>query len=201
MASSSIVICNSALIKIGSKPIQSLEDGTTESDLCKIRYEECRRTLLSMYPWSFAKKRVALPALTSPTPPFGYAKYFQVPSDLIGIVVEDEDFDGLDFRWEGDYFLADYSTLNIVYLYDNVTVEHYDSLFVEALAWYLASDLAPTLTDSSQLVNRADTGFRTALAKAKTRNAQQLSARVLKAEEWLDSRLQAQGRIVRPVGQ
>jgi hypothetical protein len=85
MAASDVVICNLALNHIGSDALLSSinpPDGSVESGYCARYYPVARQELIEMQPWSFAKTRVALSALTTnPSSVWTYA--YAVPSDMV----------------------------------------------------------------------------------------------------------------------
>jgi len=60
----SVDICNSALIKIGEAMISALGDGTKASDLCNEIYAKRRDEVLQVFPWNFAVKELRLIAET-----------------------------------------------------------------------------------------------------------------------------------------
>ncbi len=80
MPSSFVEIANSAIVKVGGRSIQSLDDDTVEAKTCKLRMEPCKRIVLRMHPWNFAIERVSLAPLVS-TPAFEFSAEFQLPSD------------------------------------------------------------------------------------------------------------------------
>jgi hypothetical protein len=53
-------ICNSALIKCGSKTITSISEANKRAELCTIMYPKVRDKVLKSHPWNFAIKRAAL---------------------------------------------------------------------------------------------------------------------------------------------
>lgn len=205
MASSAVDICNNALIKLGAIPesgmIASLGDDTKEARLCKERYDDCRRAVLSMHPWAFAKTRVAL-TKDATAPDFGYDNQITLPTDLLRIVVEEESLLYLDYRWEGKKLLTNLDSIDLVYLKDHELVTEWAWPFPEAVAWYLAKEISFALTQSSADFDRCDNNFERMLRRAKTMNAQQLSERVLDANEWLEARISYGGRIAtKPLGE
>ena len=78
-----VSICSDALILLGAKPISSFNDGTDEANSCDRLYSDIRDTTLTMYPWSFAYKKVKLARLvTTPTAEWKYE--YQLPGDRLG---------------------------------------------------------------------------------------------------------------------
>jgi hypothetical protein len=60
MATSVEAICNSALIKVGSKQITSISDANKRAELCTLMYPKVRDKVLKSHPWNFAIKRKSL---------------------------------------------------------------------------------------------------------------------------------------------
>ena len=60
MSYTNIGICSNALLKIGAEGITSFEDGTAEAEIAYSLYPLIRDSLLSSYPWSFAKAQKIL---------------------------------------------------------------------------------------------------------------------------------------------
>ena len=134
MAEGSVEIANGALIKLGANPILSLDDAVKEARIAKVRYDVCRKSVLRMHPWNFAKKRAVL-AATTETVEFGYTYKFNLPGDCIRVLdVEDND----DFMVEGRAIFTDDSTVNLTYLGDITEASLFDPLFSEALSAYMA---------------------------------------------------------------
>lgn len=85
MAASDVVICNLALNLTGADALLSSinpPDGSVESGYCARYYPVARQELIETFPWTFAKTRVALSALSvNPSATWSYA--YAAPSDLI----------------------------------------------------------------------------------------------------------------------
>lgn len=200
--SDQVSITNSALIKIGAQPIMSLGDDSKEARLASIRFEEVKNTVLRMHPWNFAVKRV-ITSPTTDTPAFGYTFYHQVPSDSLRILAINPGFkalsqeDGLEYRLEGRLIATDSDTLEIKYIgkVDDLTL--LDSVCSEAIALYLAWDLAYPIVQDLKLKASIKSDFDLFLRKAKGTDAQEEPAPELQADLWLDSRQDFIGRPLR----
>ena len=55
-----IDLCSMALLKLGEKPIQSLQENTASAQLAQTLFTPITETLLSMFPWKFATKSLVL---------------------------------------------------------------------------------------------------------------------------------------------
>lgn len=77
-------ICNSALIEAHQDAtISNIDENSVEAERCKRIYDVTRRELLSMYPWTFAKKYVELARVKEGVEGFKYA--YKYPSEALRI--------------------------------------------------------------------------------------------------------------------
>lgn len=81
--SSEIEICNLALSNIRAGSINSLDEGSLQSQICSLKYERCRNMVLSTGVWGFARKLVGLGLLT--TEVYNWTYSYQYPSDCLKI--------------------------------------------------------------------------------------------------------------------
>lgn len=171
MAQSVVEICNIALALVGEKQITNatLSDDTEAERLCSLLYPNVRDKILRAHPWNFAEKRTQLAALTE-TPDFEFNYYYQLPSDclrLLRLFETDE-----QFRVEAERRIAtDASPCRIVYTAKVTDPAQFDSNFVSAVAYQLASELALVLSD-----NRGLQGDLRGAADDELRNAKMFDA-------------------------
>ena len=104
--SSAVDICNIALRKLGASTIMSLDDESEEARLCKLLFPFVRDCELRKYFWSFAIKRVLLPASVE-VPAFGYTTKYNLPSDFLRLVPSEQfsDYED-DYKIEGNALLV-----------------------------------------------------------------------------------------------
>lgn len=195
MATNTTEIANSALMKIGAASILSMDDDTKEARLCKLRYNPVRRIVLRMHPWNCAIDRVLLAPLVE-TPAFDFTKVFQMPSDLLRLI----NITPLDifYRIEGRKILCDETSLELRYLKDVTDVTQLDELLSEAIACYLAWDMAFALTQSNTAREFAWKQFETIKRQAKSIDAQEERDYELTADTFLDSRIGNAGALRNP---
>ena len=55
-----IDLCSMALLKIGEKPIQSLQEDSAAAQLAQTLFDPAVETLLAMFPWRFATQSIVL---------------------------------------------------------------------------------------------------------------------------------------------
>lgn len=136
-------ICNQALNILGESPIANLTDLTNDRAVtCALHYPTLKETLLSEFPWTFARKRVRLAALTES--PIGYDFQYQLPSESIreapiAVYLSDETNapDFKDYRIERDRLLTSQPDIFIEYEFsppENEWPAYFANLVVYALA-------------------------------------------------------------------
>jgi len=151
---SQVSICNQALGWIGGNLITSIDDGSKEANLCKANYDDLRDAVLEERNWTFATRRQALTPLAQ-DPPFGYAKQFTLPADLIRLIGAYrpgmEDREQAMYVREENRLLTDEPRLNIVYIARIKDANRFSAGFVQCFAARLASDLAIPIAESRSL--------------------------------------------------
>jgi len=186
-------ICNRALECLGDAPIVSIDDDTKPAKALRRVYDITRRAFLCDHPWHFAKKRASLPA-SAASPVWGFARGFPVPADFLRLLAVRN---GPEFSLEADatgaqWILSDAAApLDILYLYDVTDAGRLPPHAVEALARWLAYDLAEDLTQSNTKKQDAAQALGVALARAKRINGLQKQPDRYPAFSFLQSRDQS----------
>jgi hypothetical protein len=186
-------ICNRALECLGDAPIVSIDDDTKAAKALRRIYDNTRRAFLCEHPWHFAKKRASLPASAVP-PAWGFARGYPVPADFLRLLSVRH---GPDFSLEADatgsqWILSDAAApLEILYLTDVTDAGRLPPHAVEALARWLAYDLAEDLTQSNTKKQDAAQGLAVALARAKRINGMQKQPEPYPAFSFLQARDQS----------
>lgn len=186
MATSSVDIVNSALLKLGCTPIASLDDGVKASIAASNQYDKCRKQVLRAHPWNFAIRRVELASVVV-TPAFGYDYVFALPANCLRVLPDEEYYD-TPYKVEGRYIYTDESTFKIKYIEDIEDVTLFDACFEEALACCLAQDLAIHMKNSTQLAALMYEGYVRALKQARSVDAQEGTPEVVRATSWRSAR-------------
>lgn len=185
----SIAICNIALAEVRASTIVSLGDDQPEARACAIHYDDCLATLLEAHEWGFAKKRVALAALTVNDRSGEWAYAYGAPSDMASttaiIYPQQTPISGVYYPWPYDYPRPPFYMSDFVFdagvIYSNVdgaileyVIENPDegimpAMFKRAVALDLASRLAVTLlndrTMKGDLIQQAEAAKRRAMAE------------------------------------
>lgn len=152
-------IYNAALYRVKETPLLSVTDTSRAAVATAKSYDIQRPALLRRYRWQFALQRVELSPLASPPPP-GWKNHFALPADCLAVVsvVHNKDEGkwtltsepGL-YRIQGNRVLSDADKVFVLYTKDETDVSKFDPLFVDALAWAVASDLALALAADREL--------------------------------------------------
>lgn len=166
---SSIDICNLALAHLGEIPnISSIDppEGSAHAEKCERFYPIARDAALEMRNWSFALKRATLAQVENDHPERGFK--YALPSDciraigvgqpgasssssLFGAIYPDTPIAGgkpatEDFDIEGGFLFTRAEDAELLYLYRITDTTKFPPLFVNAVAWLLASYLAGAIT-------------------------------------------------------
>lgn len=188
MSASDVDICNRGLQKLGAARITSLTEDSPAARDCNASYDILRRAELRAHPWSFSIKRAQLAALVTP-PEFQFANAYQMPSDCLRILGDDDQDTQKDWRIEGRTIVTDdASPLYIRYVSDVTNTGEFDALFVEALASKIASELAEKITQSTSKKAQADQDYERAIRKAKAVNAIEKRADEPPEDDWVLAR-------------
>ena len=160
-------ICNLALSRLGdSATVSSIDppEGSAQAEHCARFYPIARDFLLEKHDWGFAVKRVALAAVTNPLTEWQYA--YATPSDSIRICDVHEAGASSEY---GVFVAQDFSTETLMdgskviftnaagatarYVPRITDPTRYSPMFVDALAWLLASYLAGPVIKGSEGMN------------------------------------------------
>lgn len=188
--SSAVDICNSALAKIGTARITSLDDNTEEARLCKELYPKLKLELLRSHPWNFAINRVELAAIVT-DPIYEHDIQFQIPENCLRVLGIDatENYKNIVWKIEGRKILASgVTTMKMKFIDADVVEDDFDASFAEALAFRLASDLAYPVAQSITLASGLFERYEKSLSLARCYDAQEGSSDRFVADNWLDAR-------------
>lgn len=157
---SQVEIVNQALTKLGAQRIVSMTDDNRNAETMNAIWNVKRDAELAAQPWTFATKRVELPA-SSTAPAYGWAFSYPLPADFLSLVEIGEDYvfystdGGPVFQIESDpasgtqaILTNESSPLQLRYVYRVTNAGLYPALFVEALACRLAAEACEAITQS-----------------------------------------------------
>lgn len=179
---SKVSICNMAIGYLQkSNAIISITQNSTEAVLLNTLFDETLDVLLEGHPWNFAVTRAELARLAA-APEFEYTYQFQLPNYPYCLRVL-EVYDGneneiTDYRIEGRYLLCNSTSVLIKYIKRVTNYSEMSPSFRTAFAYYLASELAEPLTNSSTLATNMTNKFAYFIKKARMIDAKQDKAYV-----------------------
>jgi len=150
-APSLVEVFNLALIRAREKGLLlSPGQDNIAATILNTSYPVQRRALLKRYRWQFAFTRVVL-SPSPPAPAFGWKYRMILPADFLALVAANPDPQGSretltdapeTYRIENNELLADVDKMYVMYIRDETNVTRWDPLFVDAIAYKLAHDLA-----------------------------------------------------------
>ena len=184
-------VANSALIKIGSPTITSLDEETKQAELAKERTLSVRDKILRHYAWTFAKRITTL-AYTGQSVA-GWAYEFTLPEDCLKILrITSGGYDIQQFDLAGDKIYAQHPSIGLYYVAgpdeEGETEVTYPDDFAECWACYLASELSVALYEGQSVNQTYMQAYVKALSDARFNGAVEKPARAIQSSEWLDSR-------------
>lgn len=155
MATSPTDIANLALSEIGARLIASLEtENSEEARVCRLHFPQVRDSMLRQHQWNFAIYRADLSKLAD-APLDDWDSAWQMPADsvrIIRIATGNPDIATGDFSIEGRNLLTrGIDSVSLVYVSNAAPVPDWDALFVEAMAYLLASKIAGPISQSPSL--------------------------------------------------
>lgn len=199
---SEVDICNLALARLGDNAtVASIDppEGSAQAEHCARFYAVARDSLLEMFPWKFATRRVLLAKLTVPSWDWSFA-YAQPATALrlLSVLPMDAKSDDDTQPYEAE---SDASGANIIltnqedaclrFVARVTDTTKFSPLFVDALAWLLASYLAgPVLKgDAGAAMSKACLqSFLLAFSNAKVSDANQRKVRPEHTPAWIAGR-------------
>jgi hypothetical protein len=187
-APSETSIANGALVLLGERRINSLDDPNSKTaKILKDRFDEVRDELLRQHPWNFATKRVALPANVT-APIWGFDHAYSLPEDCLRVLELSNP--GLSpYRIEGRTIVTDIDApINLEYTSRVTDATQMDVMFRQVLSAALAADVAEAITGTTTKVDQLEGIKRARLRSARTPDGQEPSPRRIESSEWLDAR-------------
>lgn len=188
-----VLICSTALLELGSRPINTFDEDNEGARLCSNLYNNVRDEQLRQHPWNFAKKRVQLAPLITP-PPFGFANAFQLPSDFIRLLEINNCYPADGRYWPPGYsveqgkILANTDAINLRYVFRNDQPNEWDSGFVRVMVTAMKKSLAYAITRDAAAVANANQEWAMALRAAKQANGMEIPAMELEGNAFIEAR-------------
>jgi hypothetical protein len=150
---SEVDISNLALARLGDvASVASINppEGSAQAEHCARFYPIARDSMLELHDWKFSTRRATLAQLSATSWDWAYA--YSLPNNLIRILAvlpaeASADDQGVDYDTENDasgnaMILTDLPEATVRYSVRVTDTTKFPPLFVDALAWLLASHLA-----------------------------------------------------------
>lgn len=155
-------LCNEALSLCNKDQMQSLGEGSQQSLSCSTLLPGIISRVLYERDWKCAKKRVRI-APDASAPAFGYSFQFTLPSDFIRPC----EVNAESWVLEGGKILSDEKPIDLIYIAFPDGPSNLNSELRAAIVYYLASEIALTLTSDTSMVSTYRTLAETEIARAK----------------------------------
>ena len=173
---SSTAICNLALSRFGSSRISDLSETSETARLLSINYDNCLETVLRAFPWNFARRIEPLGLVTVVSTP-GYGYLYTYPADCLNVfrVYQEGNArlqDKAQYKIVTDgstkYIACDVEDAYCEYTANITDPQMYDSTFVKAFSYMLASEICNAKTGNSSKAKEMLEKYTIAVSEAKT---------------------------------
>lgn len=149
MPLTAVEICAAALVKIGARPIASLEEAGLEAACARHLYPITRDALLVAHPWSFTLAHARLEPGAEPMADFGST--YALPADHLRTVSAGvgRNARGLTYRIQGGRLLADAGGEVVIAYQRRAAEAEFPALFLQPLVTRLAAELCVPVTEGT----------------------------------------------------
>jgi hypothetical protein len=173
-----VYICNRALSLINKKALTGtvIASATGEAKSlaqCQLLYDTLRDELLKLAPWDFALATSSLTEDTGAVPDSTWTKAFDLPTDMLHPwYVGDSRFTPLQPEWQiwDNHLVTNETSVTLTYVKQQTDPLTFTQLFVTALAYRLAMEMAIPLANSDELYNRLERNYNKNLRLAMKQN-------------------------------
>ena len=200
MAVTKVDIASRALVMIGSNPISSFNDDTTEALVTNTIYEEVVESTLTRHNWRFATGQQQLSLLANaPTGRFEYA--YQIPANpeclkILAVTVNDALIQYS--RYEDKIYLDGFGSENAVIM-DYIFRQSEDQFpphFRLAVEYKLASIFGGSVARDAALVREFDQLSERQLLIAKNTDSQETTTKPLSTDRFITERRSSRSGLV-----
>lgn len=150
--STKVSICSNALLLLGAKTINALDEDTDRASIAANLYDSIRDDMLRSHPWNCAVKRVIL-APDAETPAFDYGAQFTLPADWLKTISVGTDYSQPDYKHEAGKILSDGTSLALRYIFRNEVEASWDSMLVRAMELKMSAEMAYPITGSASMAD------------------------------------------------
>lgn len=186
-------IYNMALMRCGSSAaISNPTEKTQEANLCNAFYAQCRDYVLRDFPWGFAQRQVALAELAATAGeangfPAGWGYKYSYPNDCLMVhgiypgIRNPRTDQKVPYQIMSDgastAIYTDQEAAELVYTAKVTDTTLFEPMFISALVFLLASEIALPLTVNPRVLEQLRAGYQQAVrdAAARSMNESQFS--------------------------
>ena len=166
MMTGKVEIINLALARLGESPIQSMDEGSVPANTAGLLYDSSRRSTLRDFNWNFALSITRLARVEDTPVDFRFT--YALPPDCLRVI---RLRGGVPFTLRGNRLYTDAETAELEYIADVVDESLFDSKFIEALSYKLASELAMSVKGSSELMASYSNAYSAFIRQAASESA------------------------------
>jgi hypothetical protein len=196
MTTSPVSVANMALTRLGGKSIASLDERSRESIVINGLFQNSLETVLRAHPWGFAGRQRVLAVVDSPLDGAGWAYVYGYPADCLAVRKLHNPVPGSDpvpyeVTTDGNgtrVVLSDLSNAVLLYTARLADLSRADPLFIEALSYKIAAEIAIPLTQDKNMWDIMQKLYQAALSQARTVDANEGQARAPGVASWLQAR-------------
>lgn len=163
-------IANSAIIKVGAKPLQSLNDDTPSGRVVALRLRPVMDTVLSLYPFNCTLRRTVLAPQEHAVLPVKYPFTYETPADMFQLVrLEDKTGDMItDYEHYGQQIQCSHTPLVVIYSRSLYNISSIDYEVAELVSLYLAYDICERIDPNYQRRQQLYQEFQIMFAQVRT---------------------------------
>ena len=200
MAVTKIDIASRALIMIGSNPISSFTDDTTEALVTNNIYEEIIESTLCRARWRFATEQQQLSLLANaPTGRYEYAYQIPTSPQCLQIISITENDVNIQYARYGDKIFVDghgsQSKLNMDYIFRQDESE-FPPYFRLAVEYKLASVFAGAIARDSAMVREFDNLAERQILIARNTESAETTTKKLATDRFINERRSSRSGLV-----
>lgn len=194
-----VQVANFAIARIGGERIEAFDppEDSTESHQVNLWFHHCRRLVLELYDWNFARKRLAL-AEDSNAPPDEWAYRYQYPADGIALRGVENPSTGvaepvqrqIEVPTSPDVktILSNLQDMVVIYTANMTSTSIMPSSFIEVWHLCLAERLCPNVKGDEKLKDTVKNEWKEWVAWASALNANQNKYAPARDASWIEAR-------------
>lgn len=189
-ADTNIAVASNALQLIGSNPISSFADADSGAVVANNIFDDIAESLISSYPWTFAKKQSDALNLLAAVPETKWTAAYQLPSDLLSLRTIMVNGSPIDYEVFGDQVYCDAAAIDSVF----AIYTHYAdvSVWPPSFRLYMVYTLASLFAMSVAMKPDISAGFNDMAEmqgrKARTLDAQSQTSEKVRTNRFITNR-------------